>query len=207
MKSLRYFTILLSLLFIPLSTFSAETPRQVIDKAISKINGIRGIKASFNISGNEFSNVSGSFEGNKQKFKLSTPQGITWYNGTDMWTSNVRSKQITLVHPTVEEINEVNPFAYLNSYKGKYKVFFSKRKDANRYLVLLNPVNSNDNIKAVEIAINKKTYLPERFIIRYKNDKRTTVTVTSLNTNYNATDAIFVCPVNNMKDYELIDLR
>lgn len=195
------------LMILPISVSAAESASQVLDKAISNITKAKGIKASFKINGGGMSNVSGNFEGNRQKFKISVPNSITWFDGKNMWTANQSSKQITLVNPTSAEISEANPFSYLNSYKGKYKIGFSKRKEDGKYLILLNPINAKDPIKAVEIAVNAKTYLPERFIIRDRKDNRTTIYVNSLNLNYAINDGNFVCPVGKMKDYELVDLR
>jgi len=141
------------------------------------------------------------------KFKLKTQGGTTWYDGHNMWTANHTSKEITIVEPTQQEVRESNPFSYLESYKSEYNVFFSRRKESTRHLVLLNPKNKGSEIKAVEIAINKKTYLPERFIIRDRNDRVTTVEVTSLKLMGKQTVSTFTCPVNNMKDYEVVDLR
>lgn len=184
----------------------AQNAAEVLDKAVANITKASSVNCSFKIESAD-GKLNGTFKSSGKKFKLETPVSTTWYDGKDMWTSNPRSKQITLVKPDSQEINEVNPFAYLNSYKGKYKVFFSKHKDNNRYLVLLNPKNTKDEIKAVEIAINKKTYLPERFIIRDRYDKVTTLYVNSLTLTSANPPATFVCPVESMKDYEVVDLR
>lgn len=199
--------LLLLVAILPFYALAEDNPSQILEKAVAKVSSAKGLKSSFNISGKAMSNMSGTFEGTGRKFKLTLPGSITWYDGKQMWTSNQSSKQITLVSPTAQEINEVNPFAYLNSYKGKYNVYFSKRKDANRYLVVLNPKNSNDAVKAVEIAINKKTMLPERFIIRDRNDNRSTISISSLSLNNAYNEAFFSCPLEKMKDYELVDLR
>lgn len=124
-----------------------------------------------------------------------------------MWTANPASKEITLVEPTQQEVRESNPFSYLDGYKATYNIYFSRRKDSARHLVLLNPKAKNSDIKAVEIAVNKKTYLPERFIIRDRNDRVTTIEITSLKLTGKSPDATFVCPVKQMGDYEVVDLR
>lgn len=205
MKRFRFVFLLLSL-FFAFGNLRAESSIDILDKAVKNIKSASGISSSFKITSPN-GNVTGTFKSDGKKFKLETPLGTTWYDGTSMWTANNRSKQITLVTPTADEISEVNPFAYLNSYKSKYKTGISKRKDDNRHLVLLNPKNSKDNIKAVEVAINKKTYLPERFIIRDKNDNVTTVYVNSLSVKASNPASTFVCPVNSYPGYEVVDLR
>lgn len=187
------------------SASQALTPAEVLSKSVAKINNAASIDCKFALSGSNGS-LNGSLSAHGRKFRLTTPAGSTWYDGTNMWTANPKSKEITLVNPTESEVNESNPFAYLSSYKSQYNLFFSKRKDNGRYLVLLNPKKKNADIKAVEVAVNKKTFLPERFIIRDRNDNVTTVTVQSLSLKSSGAGS-FTCPVQSMSDYELIDLR
>lgn len=189
-----------------LSASAADSPETVLSKSIGILKKAKAIECNFRLSGNG-TNVSGSLLTSGSKFKLASSAGTTWFDGSNMWTSNDSSREITLVTPTAEEVSESNPFAYLNSYTSKFKAFFSKRQDVNRYLVLLNPKKNNTEIKAIEVAINKKTYLPERFIIRDSNDRVTTIEIKSVNLKASAKSGDFVCPVSSMNGYELVDLR
>lgn len=192
--------------FLGVFTANAQTSSQVLDKAIANLSKATSINCTFKITGDN-GNFNGTFKSSGKKFKLETPYGTTWFDGSNMWTSNPRSKQITLVNPSTAEVNEVNPFSYMNSYKSQYTTGYSKYTDNDVYRVVLNPKSSKSEVKAVEIAINKKTYLPQRFIIRDKNDKRTYIYINSLSTTSNNPGSTFVCPTNSMKDYELVDLR
>ncbi|MBD5195795.1 MAG: hypothetical protein HDS71_09730 [Bacteroidales bacterium] len=208
MYSINYrrisFLALLLLLVIPVI---AQNPVTILDNSVAKLKNASGISCKFRITSDN-NNLNGEFKSKGSSFYLETQAGKTWYNGVNMWTLNPGSKEITLVNPTSSEINEVNPFSYLSSYKSGYVVGFSKRKDSDRYLVVLNPKNGKkDNIKAIEVAINKKTMLPERFIIRDSHDRRTTVYITALATSYKSNSDMFVCPVGSFGDYELVDLR
>ncbi|MDE6006542.1 MAG: outer-membrane lipoprotein carrier protein LolA [Muribaculaceae bacterium] len=185
---------------------SAQTALSVLDKAVAKINGAASVNCKFKIE-NSGNTLDGTFKSTGRKFVLDTPVSKTWYDGKSMWTSNSKSKEITLVNPTQSEVKEVNPFAYMDSFKAKYRVGFSKRKDNESYLVVLNPRNTKDGIKAVEVALNKKTLLPERFIIRDRKDNVTTIYVTALSLKTVNPATIFQCPVSTLKDYELVDLR
>lgn len=184
----------------------AEKPGVILDKTVAKLNNATSVNCKFRIvsSGNK---INGVFKSTGKKFHLDTPVAKTWYDGKNMWTSNPRSKEITLVNPSAQEVNEVNPFAYMNSYKSKYNVGYSRRTDDARHLIVLNPKGKNDDIKAVEIAVNKKTLLPERFIIRDRNDHITTVYIEALVTDTNNGGNTFVCPVSSYGDYEIVDLR
>ena len=194
------------LLLVALPAICAGNAAQVLDKAVGKLKGSSSVECAFKVSGNSQS-VTGNLKTAGQKFKLTTSAGTTWYDGKSMWTANPASKEITLVEPSQQEVRESNPFSYLDGYKSTFNIYFSRRKDASRHLVLLNPKTKSSEIKAVEIAINKKTYLPERFIIRDRNDRVTTIEITSLRLTGKSPEATFTCPVKQMKDYELVDLR
>lgn len=196
----------LAALICTISAFAAETPAQVLDKAVAKLRNAKSVNCSFRVVSNG-NDVNGSFKSTGGKFNLATPGSTTWFDGTSMWTANNSTKEITLVNPSESEIRETNPFAYLDGYKSQYKLFFSRRKDDGRYLVLLNPRSSKSEIKAIEVAVNKKTYLPERFIIRDRNDHVSTVYIRSLSLTGSNTASTFVCPVSTMSDFELVDLR
>lgn len=203
MKTKFLFLLLVLLSGVPAAY--AVTPDEVLGKAVAKINKSNSVDCRFTISGSNGS-LNGSLSASGRKFRMTTPMGTTWFDGSNMWTSNAKTKEITLVCPTDGEVRESNPFSYLESYKSQYRLFFSKRKDATRHLVLLNPKSARSDIKAVEVAVNKKTFMPERFIIRDRNNNVTTINIQSLSLT-SAPQVTFVCPVDKMKDYELIDLR
>lgn len=198
---------LVCLMLLTAFSFRAEvSASRILDKAVAKLSKASSVNCKFRISADN-QNLNGSFKSTGRKFHLDTPVSTTWYDGKNMWTSNPKTKEITLVNPNSQEINEVNPFAYLSSYKHRFITGMSKRRDNDRYLVLLNPRDRKDQIKAIEVAVNKKTFLPERFIIRDRNDKVTTVYVNALSLSTKNADSQFVCPVNSMSDYEFVDLR
>lgn len=186
----------------------AESPDQVLNKTVSKIRNASDINCKFRIEG-DGQKINGAFKSSGKKFILDTPAGKTWYDGESMYTTNPRTREVTVVRPTVQEVAEVNPFSYLNSYKSDYVMGFSKRKDGTRYLVVLNPKDvKKAGIKAVEVAVNKKTFLPERFIIRDTNDRITTVTVEALSLSKEGNKSeTFAFPAASFKDYETVDLR
>lgn len=179
----------------------------ILDKVVTKLKNSKSVQCSFSVEGNGSSAINGSLIASGNNFRLESPAGTTWHDGKSMWTSNNSTKEITIVEPSAAEIRETNPFAYLDQYKREFVLFFSRRKDPSHHLVLLNPRFKNSDIKAIEIAVNKKTMLPDRFIIRDRNDKVSTITINSLNLGSNVKANEFVCPVSSMKGYEIIDMR
>lgn len=204
MSKIRILSLVITTLLIAVNAI-AQAPGDVIDKAASKLSAAKSIDCNFNISSNG-NTISGSLVTSGKQFRIKTPQSSTWYDGKEMWTSNNKTKEITLVNPTSQELSETNPFSYLNTYKTDYTTSFSNRKDSRSYILVLTPKGKKSQVKSVEIAINKKTYLPEHFIIKDRNNTITKINITKLALK-KTTNESFKCPVNTMKDYELIDLR
>lgn len=195
----------LALLTATLPSAARSYAEQVLDKTISKLVSAPGVTCRFEAQSNGQS-VNGSMKTSGRKFQIKSPASSTWYDGRQMWTANAQTKEITLVVPSAEELSEVNPFAYLSNVKGQYKVGYSKRKETGRHLIVLNPKTKNSGIKAVEIAIDSKTLLPERFIIRNTSNQVTTIQVSGLSLKGSG-NSEFTCPVKSMSNYELVDLR
>lgn len=186
----------------------AQTPQDVMQQVAAKINGSSGLSGNFKVTypGNS---VKGSFKISGRKSQIDIAgMGRQWYDGRTLWNANPRTQEVTVVIPTADELAEANPLAYLDNYASRYNIYFSSRKDASRYLVLLNPKRAgNMDVKAIEVAVNKKTMLPERLVIRMNNDSRSSVTFTGVATGRKFNADEFVFPAAAYKDYETIDLR
>lgn len=188
-------------------TSFAITPQEVMQQTVAKIKGAKGIAGNFRASGDQGS-ASGAFKFDGTRTYIESGQfGKQWFDGKTLWTLNPNTKEVTVSTPEPADVADANPLMYLNGYNSTYRLFFSKRKEAGKYLVLLNPRNKNADIKAIEVAINTKTLLPERFIVRTNDDQRSTVYVTNLNLNGKLPAGTFTFPAAKYKDYEIVDIR
>lgn len=208
MKYKRILTLLLSVVLLS-SGFAvcAETPASVMQKAAKKINSSKAISCSFSISGSSSNSVTGTLTASGNKFTIQTGASSVWYNGSNMWTLNPSTREVTLTVPTQSEIAESNPLSYINSYSSQYNLYFSKRTESGSYLVLLNPRSSGSGIKAVEVAINKSSYTPTRIIVRYDDDRRATVKLGTINYKASVSSTSFTYPASKYSGYEVVDLR
>ncbi len=185
----------------------AITPQEVMQQTVAKIKGAKGITGNFRAGGAQGS-ASGSFKFDGTRTYIESCQfGKQWFDGKTLWTLNPNTKEVTVSTPEPADVADANPLIYLNGYNSTYRLYFSKRKEAGKYLVLLNPRNKNAGIKAIEVAINTKTLLPERFIVRTNDDQRSTVYVTNLNLNGTLPQGTFTFPAAKYKDYEIVDIR
>lgn len=181
------------------------TPAEVLQNTVSKLDAAPGISAKFTVKGDQGS-LSGTvlMDGNRSYMEFQ--QGRQWFDGKTMWTLNPNTREVTVTNPEASELCDANPLLYLKDYNAKYRLFFSKRKEAGRYLVLLNP-RTKSNVKAIEVAVNSKTFLPERIIVRTQDDQRSTVDISQLSFNKKIAATDFKFPAAQYKDYEIVDLR
>lgn len=207
MNTVRKYLLLTMLMAATAFACIAESPAEVIGKATAKINASRGMAGHFRASGSG-GDISGTFRFDGRRSFMEVPSvSTTWYDGKTLWTLNARNKEVTVSIPEPQELREINPLLYIRNVNNDYRLFFSKRKEKGRYLVLLNPRNTKTGIKAVEVAVNASTYAIERLIIRDSDDNVSTLNLSNVSYTRRFLDSDFTYPAEKYKGYELIDLR
>lgn len=197
--------IILMLLTVVIPAFGI-TPEEVMRKTVSKLESASGISAVVSVKGGMGDASAMVLMDGNRSFMESPQVGKQWFDGVNMWTLNPKTKEVTVSRPDPSELLDANPLLYLKEYEGRYRLYFSKRKESGRYLVLLNPRGKSD-VKAIEVAVNNKTFLPERIILRSQDDVRSTVLISKLDLNRKFKAGEFNFPSNKYKDYEIVDLR
>lgn len=197
--------IILILLTVVIPAFGI-TPEEVMRKTVSKLESASGISAVVSVKGGMGDGSATVLTDGNRSFMESPQVGKQWFDGVNMWTLNPKTKEVTVSRPDPSELLDANPLLYLKGYEGRYRLYFSKRKESGRYLVLLNPRGKSD-VKAIEVAVNNKTFLPERIILRSQDDVRSTVLISKLDLNRKFKAGEFNFPSNKYKDYEIVDLR
>ena len=185
----------------------AITPEEVMAKAVSKIESAPGIAGRYT-AGGDLGSASGSFRFDGRRAFMESPQGgKSWYDGRNLWTLNPRTKEVTISIPDREELMAVNPMLYVTGYRQGYRLFFSKKTDPGKYLVLLNPKKGGTGIKAIEIGINKGNFMPEHILVRDESDRRTLINLRNLSYTRKFMNSDFTFPAAKYKGYETVDLR
>lgn len=186
---------------------SEITPEEVMKNVVANIKSSGAVSVGFTANaGSE--QVSGTLKAAGNKFSIVTPASSVWFDGKNMWTANHSSKETTVTIPDASEIGATNPLAYLNNYASGYRLFFSKRKaPEGKWLVLLNPKKAGSGIKAVEVTVDKKSYSPERIIVRNDDDSVFRINISKIVHNAKSSAADFTYPADKLASYEVVDLR
>ena len=83
-----------------------------------------GVKATFKADNFTEGNLQGSATGTMciqgNKFQMTTPDMITWYNGETQWSYMKANDEVNVSVPTPEEQQSMNPYTFVNLYKEGY---------------------------------------------------------------------------------------
>lgn len=195
---------ILTLLFIVLFTLagaSAQTAKQVLDKAAAKVSNKGGMQANYSMSG-AFGNSSGTIAIKGTKFHATSGDAIVWFDGKTIWTYMKKNNEVNVSDPSGSKLQSLNPYNFVNMYKSGYN--YTLKKVGANYEVHLTATTSNKNISEMYLTINKQ-YVPTQVKVKQKKGW-TTFNVSNVKTK-NLSDATFRF---NAKDYpsaEVIDLR
>lgn len=193
----------------------AQNAEKVLEKAASVYESSNGINVTFaaNIR-YEKQGISESFEGTIQmkgdKFVLITPDMRTWYDGKTQWSYMVRSEEVNISNPSGDELQFLNPMILLRTYKKGFDLTYVGESTADNGKMaedVLLISKSKDDIEKIEVQIEKATSFPVRITVIMKNDLRSVIRISKIQTGMNHSDQLFIF---NPKDYPNaleVDLR
>lgn len=198
--------ILLSLVvFFSASDIYAINANEVLTNASEKYQKDGSISAQFTLSG-VGNSTDGTITISGDKFHLSTPLLSIWYNGRTQWTYSAETNEVNITEPTVEELQQVNPFAIINSFRMQFNATLLKSANS-MYRIQLTPLKSvNTSISKAIVTLNASTLYPNEIALTIDNN------IISIKTkNIKAIKAIphktFVFDEKKYPNAEIVDLR
>ena len=217
MMQLRtYFSWIFCLILLSIAgNGQAQEAQAILDQAAQAYEQSNGIKANFAIhSVVPQQNISESFEGvinmKGDKFKLETPDMITWYNGETQWVYLMRNEEVNVSTPSGDELQLTNPVVLLRQYKKgfavQYKGRSTTRQAKSAYDITLTPKKKSD-IQQVDLQIEKVSHIPAAITITDKNGATVSIHISKWETGKNQADSFFSFNESDYPDAEVIDLR
>ena len=197
---LRHLFLLAALSLAALSlaaTLSAkEDPKAVLDAAVSKLENSGGVRGQFTITQFEGTKEAGTTHGHLtmkgEKYTLTTPEHITWYDG----------------QPTQTELRKSSPAALLGAYKKGYKLSMkrSKLRGQKVWEITMTAVSSASRPERVVIDIAEEDYTP--MCLRARNDGNwTRFAIYEYAVKQNFSDEDFRFKQADYPTAEVVDLR
>ncbi len=193
--------ILLLICALSLANVSAQTAKEILDKAASVVNAKKGATADFVMSG-KYGNAAGTISIKGNKFVANTPQAKMWYDGKTQWTYMTSTEEVNVSTPTEAQQQTMNPYRFINLYNMGYSM--TKKSVKNGYEVYLKATNPKRTITEMYITVNNQ-FVPTN--VKMKTAKGWTNINISNFRKASLPDKAFRF---NAKDYpkaEVIDLR
>lgn len=186
---------------LSLANVSAQTAKEILDKAASVVNAKKGATANFVMSG-KYGNAAGTISIKGNKFVANTPQAKMWYDGKTQWTYMTSTEEVNVSTPTEAQQQTMNPYRFINLYNMGYSM--TKKDVKNGYEVYLKATNPKRTITEMYITVNNQ-FVPTN--VKMKTAKGWTNINISNFRKASLPDKAFRF---NAKDYpqaEVIDLR
>lgn len=201
---MRRLLLLITISAFSLSLFSQNDrqAKQILDKTFSAISSSNGIRLTFK------GTQSGELLMKKNKFYLNSNEIDTWFDGKTQWSYVAGNEEVNVSAPTSEDLQSVNPYYLLSSYKKGFNYKYVGQKTINGKKVnevVLTP-QRRDNISSITILITTNSQ-PLMIKVKDRNNRENTFQVTSYNNRLNLNDSQFRFNKNKYPNAEVIDLR
>lgn len=193
---------------------TAQTARQVLDAAAAVFTQKSGVKADFKadnfVNGELQGSVSGTMCIQGNKFQMTTPGIITWFNGTTQWSYSKDNEEVNITAPTDEELHSINPATFAGMYKSGYNAKMKETTLRGKacYEITLTAQKKNKRPRIVILNIDKSS--KDLMCVRmYADDSKncTRISVQRLQRGQNFASSDFEFTQKDYPQAEIIDLR
>lgn len=188
-----------------------EHARRILDRTAAILEAKGGVEITFLL---RTDGVQGSTQGSialkGNKFHLKTPSTITWFDGTTQWSYLVDNQEVNVSTPTPEELQHINPYAFINLYKQGYLYRSGptkRHKGKSVEEIILNAESSRQEIQSVTLLVNAVTAEPLSIKITDSNKNTTVIEVVAFKKALNLPDERFIFDTKKYPEAEIIDLR
>lgn len=194
---------------------SDSDAKKILDNVSAKFKTYKTVEARFtlkieNSSGKVLGTKTGKVSMKDSKYRISVSGQEIFSDGTNIWTydKSANEVQLTKFDPSTNTITPQKMFTNFYDKDFLYKLN-GESKQGNKIVqqIELTPVDKTKPFFKVLLNVDKKTLSIINTKVFQKTGDRYTYTITSMKTNINLPDGLFVF---NAKDYpkvEVIDLR
>ena len=205
MQQLFSYILLSLVVFFSASDIYAINANEVLTNASEKYQKDDSISAQFTLSG-VGNSTDGTITISGDKFHLSTPLLSIWYNGRTQWTYSAETNEVNITEPTVEELQQVNPFAIINSFRMQFNATLLKSANS-MYRIQLTPLKSvNTSISKAIVTLNASTLYPNEIALTIDNNI-ITIKTKNIKAIKNVPHKTFVFDEKKYPNAEIVDLR
>ena len=198
----RLFTLwMLALLPYCISAQTDAKAAEVLDKVLEDLSD-NGIRADFEGSETGFLLLKG------EKFYLNNGNVQSWYDGKTQWSYVADTEEVNISHPTLEELQGINPYLILMRYKTDFNYAYKgsqTRNGVKGHEIVLTPKHSEQS-EVIRVFISK-TYHPLAMKMEQNGQTLSEINVISYKTDQKLEDGMFRFNKSLFPNAEIIDMR
>lgn len=198
----KLFTLwMLALLPYCISAQTDAKAAEVLDKVLEDLSD-NGIRADFEGSETGFLLLKG------EKFYLNNGNVQSWYDGKTQWSYVADTEEVNISHPTLEELQGINPYLILMRYKTDFNYTYKgsqTRNGVKGHEIVLTPKHSEQS-EVIRVFISK-TYHPLAMKMEQNGQTLSEINVTSYKTDQKLEDGMFRFNKSLFPNAEIIDMR
>ena len=195
------------MLMLPLAVVAQDDATELLERAAASIRASEGIKATFTVQVQGVASE-GTIYLRGEKFKLETEGVTTWFDGTTQWTLVDDTEEVNISEPTAEELQSINPYAWLSLYKEGYAVRFTSGANEGERSILMTTAKSRLDMQSIVLVINERTLVPVRLTMAGRGGQDVAVIfIHSYDARQHYEDTLFTYPADKYPEVEVVDLR
>ena len=190
--------VLLLLFAVPMSAQQPDA-KNILERTAEAFRKAGGVKLAFTVNEQQ-----GSYAGvlylEGEKFVVETEGMKTWFDGHTQWSYVASADEVNVSEPTQEELQTLNPYAWLSSVGGK--------QDKSVYYITMSAADKRKDPESVYLFVTKDTYRLHQVDLAPRGSKyMTTILIDSYQTGQSYPDSFFVFDKKAYPTAEVIDMR
>ena len=207
MRKLMGFIGLWWALALAMPVVAQNSARDILQRAAETFRRSGGVSASFAIHSPE-GNSTGFIRLKGEKFVLEAGGMTTWFDGHTQWTYLPESDEVNISVPTDEELQTLNPYAWLSLYDRGYDVKLLPAESAGQYKIEMVARSTEAQVERVVLWLEQSSLHPVKFSLTLSGSAEPVViTVRDYRTEQAYPDALFTFDPGDYPTAEVIDLR
>ena len=185
---------------------AADNAAAILDATAKKIRTSKPIKVNYTLSGSNQAAGSGTLILSGENFVMTSPRMSVWYDGKNQWTYSAADNEVNLTEPTPSELQQVNPFIIINSFRQTYSAkTLSSTKTAIK--IQLTAKNQKADIRTATVTINPSTKLPTEIRLTLASGQSAIIIISQAAVGGTLPAETFRFPKAKYPKAEIIDLR
>lgn len=184
--------------------------KRILDRMSRTIKQAKGMDIHFTLTNYLHGTPQSSMQGNiclqTDRFRLTTPEMITWFDGKTQWSYLTINEEVNISNPEKEELQTINPLAIIGLYKQGYHYQLAQTTE-KLYEIVLTAENEERQLSDLTLYVDRKTFLPHSVKVREAGKGYNLITIDQLKTGMNWENSFFTFDSQQYPHAEVIDLR